>query len=285
MRKERAAVAVLLAFAILNGASAMANEISRYVRYDDDGRISYGIEDGATIHQLDGAPWAGGRRTGRTVDASAVTLLAPAEPSKVIAVGYNYLSHREEMTHEEPRPIPEHPPLFLKLPTSITGPDTAVVYPDDATNLHFEGELVIVVGKTASKVAAADAAEYIFGITAGNDISERDWQANDLQWLRAKASDTFGPLGPAVVTGLNYLDTRVQTRLNGKTMQDQSTVDHIHDIHAILSFVSRYVTLHPGDLIYTGTPGATAAMKPGDVVEIEVEGVGVLRNTIVAAGK
>ena len=260
----------------------MADDIKRYVRYDDGGSAHYGVLDDDRIHELTGAPWAGGRRTGATVDASAVTLLAPAEPSKVIAVGYNYLSHREEMTHEESRPIPEHPPLFLKLPTSITGPDTDVVYPADATDLHFEGELVVVIGKTARHVAPGEAAEYIFGITAGNDVSERSWQANDLQWLRAKATDTFGPLGPAIVTGLDYLDTRVQTRLNGRTMQDQSTVDHIHDIHAIVSFVSRYVTLYPGDLIYTGTPGATAAMKPGDVVEIEVEGVGVLRNTIVA---
>lgn len=263
----------------------MANENTRYVRFDDGTGARYGIEVDDRIQELDGPPWSGGRPTGRSVNASGARLLAPVEPSKVIAVGYNYLSHREEMTHEEPRPIPEHPPLFLKLPTSITGPDTDVVYPADATDLHFEGELVVVIGKTAHRVEPEEAADYIFGITAGNDVSERSWQANDLQWLRAKATDTFGPLGPAVVTGLDYLDTRVQTRLNGKTMQDQSTVDHIHDIHAIVSFVSRYVTLYPGDLIYTGTPGATAAMQPGDVVEIEVEGVGVLRNRIVAEGQ
>jgi len=211
-----------------------------------------------------------------------VRLLAPAEPSKVIAVGFNYVSHREEMADENARPLPEHPPLFLKLPTSITGPDSDVIYPSDASELHFEGELVVVVGKTAHKVAVEDAADYVFGVTAGNDVSERNWQANDLQWLRAKASDTFGPLGPAVVRGLNYLDLRVTTRLNGKVMQDQSTIDQIHNVHAVLSFVSQYVTLYPGDIIYTGTPGATAAMKPGDVVEIEVEGVGVLKNRIVA---
>ena len=283
MFKGKVAGRLALVLVALYGVNTMAAEITRYVRYDDGGDVSYGVEDGDTIHELDAAPWAGGKRTGNSLDASGVTLLAPAEPSKVIAVGYNYISHREEMTHEEPRPIPEHPPLFLKLPTSITGPDTGVVYPDGATDLHFEGELVVVIGKTASKVSPDEAADYIFGVTAGNDISERAWQANDLQWLRAKASDTFGPLGPAVVTGLNYLDLRVQTRLNGETMQDQSSIDHIHDIHAILSFVSQYVTLHPGDLIYTGTPGSTAAMKPGDVVEIEVEGVGILRNRIVAA--
>jgi 2-keto-4-pentenoate hydratase/2-oxohepta-3-ene-1,7-dioic acid hydratase in catechol pathway len=283
MFKGKVAGRLALVLVALYGVNTMAADITRYVRYNDGGDVSYGVEDGDTIHELDAAPWAGGKRTGKSLDASGVTLLAPAEPSKVIAVGYNYISHREEMTHEEPRPIPEHPPLFLKLPTSITGPDTNVVYPEGATDLHFEGELVVVIGKTASKVSPEQAADYIFGVTAGNDISERSWQANDLQWLRAKASDTFGPLGPAVVTGLNYLDLRVQTRLNGKTMQDQSSIDHIHDIHAILSFVSQYVTLHPGDLIYTGTPGSTAAMQPGDSVEIEVEGVGILRNRIVAA--
>ena len=265
------------------GVNVMSAESTRYVRYSVNGQSSYGIEDGYLIHQLDSAPWAGGTRTGTTVSASDAKLLAPAEPSKVIAVGYNYISHREEMTHEETRPIPEHPPLFLKLPTSLTGPGTNVIYPPNATDLHFEGELVIVIGKTASKVSAEDAAVYIFGVTAGNDVSERSWQADDLQWLRAKASDTFGPLGPAIVTGLNYLDLRVQTRLNGETMQDQSSADHIHDAHAILSFVTQYVTLYPGDIIFTGTPGATAAMEPGDIVEIEVEGVGVLRNQIVAA--
>lgn len=285
MIRATASTTVALTLLTLFGASSMAADVTRYVRYSDNGAISYGIEDGAHIEQLDGAPWNGGKKTGASVATTDVTLLAPAEPSKVIAVGYNYTSHREEMTHEEPRPIPEHPPLFLKLPTTITGPDTDVIYPADATDLHFEGELVVVIGKTASKVSADDAGDYIFGVTAGNDVSERSWQANDLQWLRAKASDTFGPLGPAVVTGLNYLDLRVQTRLNGKTMQDQSSIDHIHDIHVILSYVSQYVTLHPGDIIYTGTPGATAAMKPGDVVEIEVEGVGILRNRIVAAGE
>ena len=234
--------------------------------------ISYGVLHDGNVDRLDGAPWNGGVRTGDTDSLDDVTLLAPAEPSKVIAVGYNYISHRENMTHEENRPIPEYPPIFLKLPTTITGPDTDVVYPQDATDLHYEGELVIVIGKTASKVSAADAPDYLFGVTAGNDISERSWQANDLQWFRAKGSDNFGPLGPAIVTGLN-----------GETMQAQSSKDQIHDIYAILSYVSQYVTLFPGDIIFTGTPGSTSAMKPGDIVEIEVEGVGVLRNRIVSA--
>ena len=272
-----------LFFCVVWQGNSMAQEVSKYVRYQKDGAASYGLLDGDTVNRLDGAPWAGGQATGESVSIDDVVLLAPAEPSKVIAVGYNYISHREKMTHEENRPIPEYPPLFLKLPTTITGPNTDVVYPEDATDLHYEGELVLVVGKTASNVSEENAHEYIFGVTAGNDISERNWQANDLQWFRAKGSDDFGPLGPVIVSGSNYLDLRVTTRLNGETMQDQSSIDQIHDAHAVLSYVSKYVTLYAGDLIFTGTPGATSAMKPGDVVEIEVEGVGVLRNRIVSA--
>lgn len=283
MTKRRVATRLALTLIVLYGTTTMAAEINRYVRYSHDGQAHYGVEVGDQVQTLDGPPWINGKRTGNSVALSEVTLLAPAEPSKVIAVGYNYISHREEMTHEEPRPIPEYPPIFLKLPTTITGPDTAVPYPADATDLHFEGELVVVIGKTARNVSADNAADYIFGVTAGNDISERSWQANDLQWFRAKGTDKFGPLGPAIVTGLNYLDLRVQTRLNGETMQDQSSIDQIHDIHAIVSYVSQYVTLYPGDIIYTGTPGATSAMKPGDEVEIEVESVGVLKNRIVSA--
>ena len=250
-------------------------EVARYVRYAYQDTVSYGVQDGNTIHRLSAAPYAGGVRTGDSANLADVVLLAPAEPSKVIAVGYNYLSHRGD------RELPAHPPIFLKLPTTIVGPGADIVYPDGATDLHYEAELVVVMGKTASKVSAEDAGDYIFGITAGNDVSERVWQANDLQWFRAKASDTFGPLGPAIVTGLNYKDLLVQSRLNGEIMQSQRTRDHIHDIDAIVSHVSQSVTLYPGDVIYTGTPGTTSAMRPGDTIEVEVEGVGVLQNQVV----
>ncbi len=283
MTTRHVAMLVAVLLGMTTGATAISKETTSYVRYQQGDAIRYGVLASGKIEQLDGAPWNDGKRTGDSVALADVTLLAPAEPSKVIAVGYNYISHRENMTHEENRPIPEYPPIFLKLPTTITGPEADVVYPRDATDLHYEGELVIVIGKTASKISAEEAPDYLFGVTAGNDISERSWQANDLQWFRAKGSDNFGPLGPAIVTGLNYLDLLVQTRLNGETMQSQSSKDQIYDVHDILSYVSQYVTLYPGDVIFTGTPGATSAMKPGDVVEIEVEGVGVLRNRIVAA--
>jgi 2-keto-4-pentenoate hydratase/2-oxohepta-3-ene-1,7-dioic acid hydratase in catechol pathway len=139
---------------------------------------------------------------------------------------------------------------------------------------------VVVIGKRAKNISAADAPQYVFGVTAGNDVSERAWQKNDLQWFRAKASDTFGPMGPAIVTGLNYGDLLLQTRVNGVVLQSQRTKDLIFDVPAIISYVSRFVTLEPGDVIYTGTPGSTKAMKPGDIVEVEIEGIGVLRNKV-----
>ncbi len=270
-RMQRSA---LLAVLLVAGGNVIAEDTVRYVRYAHEDTVSYGVQEGDTIRQLSAAPYLGGTTTGASVALADVQLLAPAEPSKVYAVGYNYDSHRGD------RVLPPHPPIFLKLPTTIIGPGADIVYPDGATDVHYEAELVVVIGKTASKVSVEDASDYIFGITAGNDVSERNWQANDLQWFRSKATDTFGPLGPAIVTGLDYKDLLVQSRLNGKVMQSQSTRDHIHDIDAIVSFISQTSTLYPGDVIYTGTPGSTTAMQPGDIIEIEVEGVGILRNQI-----
>jgi len=259
-------------------APALAQaRVTRYVRYADAGRVSYGILTGDRIQELSGSPLQGSRPTGRTVAMARVRLLAPCVPGKVIAVGLNYKTHLGE------RPAAAYPGLFAKLPSSIVGPEADVVYPVDAENLHYEGELVVVIGKQARNVSVADAPGYVFGVTAGNDVSERNWQRNDLQWFRAKASDTFGPLGPAIVTGLDYGNLLLETRLNGETVQSQRTADLIFDVPTIVSYVSRYVTLEPGDLIYTGTPGTTRPMRPGDVVEVQIEGIGVLRNRVVSA--
>ncbi len=275
----RATTAVLSTIAVLlaSGTAVAQDGVTRYVRYAYEGRDLYGVLEGETIHVLDGDLFASPQRTGTTVQLSQVRLLPPTQPSKVIAVGLNYQSH---LGNRQPS---EYPGLFAKYPTSIIAHGDDIIMPADANNLHYEGELVIVIGKEAHNVSVADAADYIFGVTAGNDVSERDWQAADLQWLRAKASDTFGPLGPVIATGLNYNDLLIQTRLNGELRQSESSKDLIFNLEEIVSYVSRYVTLMPGDVIFTGTPGSTSAMKPGDVVEIEVEGVGVLRNTVVAA--
>ena len=263
---------------LLMGNLAFAQEgITQYVRYHYQGHTSYGILDGDTIRELEGDLFSSPRVTGKNLRSSDVKMLPPCEPSKVIAVGLNYRSHLGD------RPVPAYPGLFAKYPSSLIGHGDPIVMPTDAENLHFEGELVVVIGKKAQKVSVDDAPAYIFGVTAGNDVSERTWQQADLQWLRAKASDTFGPIGPAIVTGLDYRDLLIESRLNGEVQQSGRTKDLIFGVDEIVSYVSRYITLLPGDLIFTGTPGRTKAMKPGDIVEVEVEGVGVLRNRVVAA--
>ncbi|MBI4539772.1 MAG: fumarylacetoacetate hydrolase family protein [Gemmatimonadetes bacterium] len=279
MRCLRRAIFVATGLWCIGGGALAQSPVTRHVRYSHAGRVAYGVLEGETIHELDGDLFAAPRPTGRTVRLADVRLLPPVQPSKVIAVGLNYRSHLGE------RPVPAYPGLFAKLPSSLIGPGENIVIPADSRDLHYEGELVVVIAKTARNISVAEAPQYIFGVTAGNDVSEREWQQADLQWLRAKASDTFGPIGPAIATGLNYNDLLVQTRLNGDLRQSERTRDLIFDVPALVSYVSRYITLLPGDVIYTGTPGTTAALKPGDVVEVEIEGVGLLRNHVVAAAR
>jgi 2-keto-4-pentenoate hydratase/2-oxohepta-3-ene-1,7-dioic acid hydratase in catechol pathway len=251
--------------------------VTRYVRYAREGRVSYGVLKGASIYELEGDLFAGPRKAVEAIALSEVRLLAPCVPSKVLAIGLNYRSHLKG------RPEPDYPGVFAKLPSAVVGPDDEIAIPPDAQDVHYEGELVVVIGKKAKNVPAAEASDYVFGVTAGNDVSERVWQRSDLQWLRAKASDSFAPVGPAIARGLDYNDLLVQTRLNGEPRQSERTKDLIFDVETIVGFVSRYVTLLPGDLIFTGTPGTTDKMKAGDVVEVEVEGVGVLRNTVTSS--
>lgn len=246
----------------------------RYVRYSDNNAIAYGVLNGEVIEELAGLPFDAPEPTGRTVAAAEARLLAPCEPSKVLAVGLNYRSHLAG------RPLPDPPGIFIKLPTSIVGPDDPIVLPADADNVHFEGELVIVIGRRARAVSAAAAGEAIFGVTVGNDISERDWQRDDLQWFRAKSCDTFGPIGPVIATDLDYGNLHLQTRVNGDVRQDQNTNDLVCGVNEIVSYISSYATLLPGDVIFTGTPGNTHALQSGDVVEVEIEGIGVLRNSV-----
>ncbi len=255
---------------------ALWAETTRYVRFEHLGNAAYGQLDGDTVRALSGAPWEGGEATGVELSVGQVRLLAPVEPKKVLAVGLNYKSH---LGDAEPA---GEPPLFLKLPTTIVGPGEPIVLPAGAANVHYEAELVLVIGQRIKNASTAEAARAIFGITAGNDVSGRDWQRGDLQWFRAKASDTFGPLGPVVVAGLDPDDLLLRGRLNGEVVQEQRTSDLLFGSAAIVSFVSRYVTLEPGDVIFTGTPGRTRAIAPGDVFEVELEGVGTLRNPVVS---
>ena len=275
---RRSVFGALFLLALLAASEAFAQEIRRYVRYEADGAVSFGLLEDEGIRPISGDLFGEHQVTTSRIPLSQVRLLAPVDPSKVIAVGLNYQSHLGE------RSPAAYPGLFAKYPTCIIGPEGSVVRPPDSKNLHYEGEMVIVIGREAKNVPVEEAGRYVFGVTAGNDISERDWQSADLQWFRAKGSDTFGPVGPYLVTGLDHNNLQVQTRVNGEVRQSARTRELIFNVEEIVSYVSRYVTLYPGDIIYTGTPGSTQAMSPGDVVEVEVEGVGVLRNTVVAGG-
>jgi 2-keto-4-pentenoate hydratase/2-oxohepta-3-ene-1,7-dioic acid hydratase in catechol pathway len=250
---------------------------TKYVRYQHNNTPVYGILEGDAIREIQGDLFGSHTPTDATRLLSEVKLLYPCEPPKILAVGLNYRSHVGT------RAVPSHPEIFYKPTSALQNPGDPIVFPPGAANVHYEGELVIVIGKRTKDVTPEKAKEAIFGVTCGNDVSERDWQGGaqkDLQWWRAKGSDTFAPLGPVIVTGLDYGNVQLETRLNGEVVQQQRTSDLLFDGPTIVSWISRSVTLFPGDLIYTGTPGSTRKMSSGDVVEIEIEGIGVLRNPV-----
>lgn len=271
-----AAVSIAVAGSIEAQASTA---VEKFVRFEKAGRTAYGKLEGETVRELTGSFLAGGKPTRVVHPLKSVMLLVPCEAPKVIAVARNYKSH---VGNTPPPPRVEN---FFKPITCLQRHEAPIVYPPDAKNLHYEGELVLVIGKTIRNATREQAREAIWGVTCGNDVSERDWQNGadkDIQWWRAKGADTFGPAGPCVARGLDYGNLMLRTRLNGQVVQESSTKELIYDCETIVSVTSKYVTLTPGDLIYTGTPGVTKPMKPGDVVEVEIEGVGVLRNKVVA---
>jgi 2-keto-4-pentenoate hydratase/2-oxohepta-3-ene-1,7-dioic acid hydratase in catechol pathway len=267
-----------MAFAAAAAAAAQTRGIQRFVRFRAGAQEKYGLLEDDVIRELPAGIFSAAPPT-RSYKLADAALLYPCKPQKVLAVGRNYKSHIGEA---EP---PKRPEFFYKPVTCLQNPGGDIVIPPDAKNVHYEGELVVIIGSRLKNATPAQAAEGIFGVTCGNDVSERDWQGGpdkDMQWWRAKGADTFGPMGPCIVRGIDYSRLLLQTRLNRRVVQKQSTADLLFDCPTIVSFASRYVTLMPGDAIFTGTPGTTSAMKPGDVVEVEIEGVGVLRNKVVA---
>lgn len=258
-------------------ADATARQV-KYVKYQTGTRTAWGIlENETTIREISAAPWDNAKPTGRTAKLAEVRLMAPAEAKKVIAAGLNYKSHIGQASPAK------YVGLFAKFPTSLVGHEADIIYPADATNVHYEAEICVVIGKKAQNITEAQVKDHIFGVTACNDVSERAWQKQDLQWFRAKAADTFGPMGPALVSNVDYTNLKLIGRHNGKVVQETTTDLLIFNINNIVSYVSRYITLEPGDVIFTGTPGTTQAMKPGDTFEVEVVGVATLRNKVVAA--
>jgi len=267
---------VLIAFVLLTAvvfSQGLIAETVSYVRFERAGEVRYGILDGTRIRELSAGLFPLSTTTGRSFDRSTVRLLPPTEARKVFAVGMNFSSHLASASSGPP-------PLFLKLPTSLVGDGEIVSLPEDARNVHFEGELVLVIGRRAKDVSVVDAPDHIFGVTNGNDLTERSWQGQDLQWMRAKASDGFGPVGPAVVTGVDYNDVLLTTRLNGEVVQQENTRNMIHKPAKVVSYLSRYFTLEPGDLVFMGTPGRTRSLRSGDVIEVQIDGLGTLSNRI-----
>ena len=252
----------------------------KYARYEAHGETAYGVVEGDSVKQLTASPLQDHEVTDHEHGLSEVKLLAPIVPGKIVAIGLNYKSHLGD------RVPPSVPEPFFKTQSALIGPDEPIVIPREAieegVNIQPEAEFSLVIGKRCKRASADDALDYILGYTCGNDVSARNWQRNDLQWWRAKSSDTFAPVGPYIETDLDPGNVRLIGRINGEVVQEQLTSDLLYGIPRIIEFVSSVLTLEPGDVIMTGTPGAPGDIHPGDTVEVEVEGVGVLRNPVVA---
>jgi 2-keto-4-pentenoate hydratase/2-oxohepta-3-ene-1,7-dioic acid hydratase in catechol pathway len=297
-------------------AEAAENGVTRYARFQVGTKVAYGIVEGDQVREIEGDLFGKWQPTQRRYPISAVKLLSPsARPTQVLALAGNYKSHLGGGDHvttvttttkvttnvksgqttsdskttadvEKPGEVPakfQSPQLFFKSPSCLIASGEPIVIPPGTNDVHFEAELVIVMGRTAKNVDEDGARRCILGVTCGNDVSARDWQKNDVQWWRAKGCDTFGPVGPVIVAGLDYDNLQMRLRVNGKELQNERTSQLIHSVPKIVSFTSQHVTLHPGDLIFTGTPGRTSAIKPGDTVEVEIEGIGKLVNSVTAA--
>jgi len=240
--------------------------------------IAYGAVEPEGIRVHRGTPFVAWEPTETLVPFSQARLLAPVFPTKVIGVGRNYADHAAERGVE----VPAEPVIFLKPATAVVGPGAAVVIPPDSEEVHHEAELAVVVGRVARRIAAEDAGGYILGYTAANDVTARDLQRRDGQWGRAKGFDTFCPLGPAIETELDPTGLAISCRVNGEIRQQGNTADMVFGVAELLAFVSRVMTLLPGDVILTGTPAGIGPVRPGDRMAVEIERIGVLGNPVVA---
>jgi 2-keto-4-pentenoate hydratase/2-oxohepta-3-ene-1,7-dioic acid hydratase in catechol pathway len=256
----------------------------RWVRYDHRGHRHFGILEGDAIAQVDGMPFDKPARTGVTVALSAVRLLPPVIPPTFYAAGINYLQHvRNAAAKGLPVQVPKQADIGYRAVNALVGNDAPIVIPTDSSGkVQFEGELVVVIGREAKHLSEADALTCVFGYTIGNDVSERTWQKSDRTFWRAKNADTFKPMGPWIETDVD-LDALVTTvRLNGHEVSRFKTNDMIFGIAEYISVITRYLTLYPGDVIWMGTDDPTLDMVAGDTVEVSIEGIGTLRNPVVA---
>lgn len=244
----------------------------RLARFKRSGRIAYGIVEGEEIEEISSTPFLPYERTGEVHPLQEVRLLSPCMPSKVAAVALNYTDHVKEMGKE----LPDHPVFFFKPSTAVVGPGDSVVAPPGCERLDYEGELSVVIGSVARSVEPARAADVILGYTCGIDATARDFQSEDLQWGRAKGFDTSAPLGPWIETEVDPSDLALTTRLNGAVQQSARTSNMVFSAPVLVAYVSRYLTLLPGDVIMTGTPAGVGPMGDGDRCSVEIEGIGAL---------
>ena len=257
----------------------------RVARYSpaDGGPPSYGVVEGdgddAVVARLEGPPFDEVRRTGERTPLSEATLLAPVEPSKVVAFGRNYAEHAKELGNE----VPEIPIVFLKPSTAVVGPDAEVPYPELTSDLHYEGELAVVIGRRCKAVAAAEVADVVFGYTVANDLTMRDIQKSEGQWTRGKGFDGSCPLGPWVETDLDPSALSLRSSVNGELRQDGTTADMLRDVAACVSWVSQAMTLLPGDVVLTGTPSGVGSLQVGDEIAVTIERIGTLSTRITKA--
>lgn len=256
----------------------------KIARYRIGNEVHYGRLQGDTLERLARSPFESLETTGQRDALSQARLLAPVAPTSVFGVGLNYVNHIREVNMKTPK----IPMLFMKTDGSVIGPDDPIVYPLEGERVDYECELTVVIGRQARRVPESRALDYVLGYTCGNDVSERVIQREEMSigcLLVGKSYDTFCPIGPVIETELDPGNVRVMTRLNGKTVQDSNTSDLLFSVPKLVAYLSQSMTLLPGDIILTGTPAGIGPMKPGDTVEIEIEGIGVLRNPVVAERK
>ncbi len=248
-------------------------------RFQHKDKIRHGVLREETLFPVSGSIFEKFRIAKRGVPISRVVLLPPVEPTKIVGIGRNYKAHSRELGN----PIPKEPLLFLKPPSAVIGPAGAILCPEMLERVDYEGELAVVIGKKAQRLSAEeDAEEFILGYTCFNDVTARDLQAKDVQFTRAKSFDSFASIGPCIVTGLDPGRLRIKTFLNGKLRQSASTRNMIFPVSYLVCYVSRVMTLYPGDVITTGTPAGVGPMVPGDRVDVQIEGIGTLSNTVAA---
>jgi len=251
--------------------------MNKFVRFDCGNKVAYGVLEEDKVVVIEGSIFGKWEKTDERYDLKDVRLLAPCEPSKVVGIGINYKS----VLNQKGAPMPEEPIVFLKPSTSVIGPDEAIVSPKGVKELNYEAELVVVIKDKVKDVSPENAKNHILGYTCGNDITAKDFMTKDKPWAKAKSFDTFMPIGPCIVEGLDGDNLNIKMYHNGKLTQDGNTSDMVFNVSQIISFVSSIMTLNPGDIISTGTPPGKGNLVSGDIIEVEVEGIGRLTNKVI----